>query len=572
MQTTGSMKDEENGAEPDGGQSPGFIRFSSSDPANLPELSEKKYRVFGLLIILFALFLRFFHLGERVFHHDESIHSSLTLKLLEHGQYSYDPAYHGPFLYHSTALVFHFLGINDSTARLLPVLFGTAAILVLFLLKKELGKRGVLWSAFLLAASPSMVYFSRFFRNDMIIVFCTIAAIAGGVRYLENLHSLKRYPYLILAVSALALAVTAKENAYLIILIFGSYAGLSILYGIYSGWRKGKFRPSEPKKGREALFKSSVLLPYIPDVLLSGALFIFIVMLFYTSLFRNPESLFSIVERAFSHWMAMHRTERIGGPFYYYFPLLLVYEIPVLLFGTAGFLHFLKKRGKNSQFFLFLCYWALASLLLYSYLQEKVPWLVVHIILPFGILAGAYLGEMFPRRLKSSPVENADGTKPKTSEPKHFPAFRPELFRRSRTILAGVLALTLVISLVQGISVNYYRSMEPAEPMTYTQASPDIRELIEKIDGLKLGPKSMKIYVVDPKNLYWPLPWYLRDYEKTGYMSKLPMNKKYDAIIVPAAYQMYREIPEEDYASYNFTLRPGKEFTLYYKRSLERAE
>ena len=137
------------------------------------EVPDKKYWLYGLMIVFFALAFRLFELGERVLHHDESIHASFTLKLLEHGEYSYDPAYHGPFLFHSTAAVFHFLGITDTTSRLVPVLFGVATILLLFLLKKELGKNGVLWSMFLLAFSPSMVYFSRFFRNDMIIIFCT---------------------------------------------------------------------------------------------------------------------------------------------------------------------------------------------------------------------------------------------------------------------------------------------------------------------------------------------------------------------------------------------------------------
>ncbi|HPS89130.1 MAG TPA: TIGR03663 family protein, partial [Methanosarcina vacuolata] len=118
---------------------------------NSPELSEKKYKILGFLIIFFALSIRLLDLGERVFHHDESVHASFTLRLLETGQYRYNPAYHGPFLFHSTAVVFHFLGINDTTARLIPVFFGIAAILLLFLLKKELGERGVLWSAFLLS-------------------------------------------------------------------------------------------------------------------------------------------------------------------------------------------------------------------------------------------------------------------------------------------------------------------------------------------------------------------------------------------------------------------------------------
>ena len=359
---------------------------------NSPVLSEKKYKILGLLIILFALLIRLFDLGERVFHHDESVHASFTLRLLKTGQYTYDPAYHGPFLFHSTAVIFHFLGINDTTARLIPVFFGVATIPLLFLLKKELGKRGVLWSAFLLSFSPSMVYFSRFFRNDLIIVFCTLATVAGGIRYLENLHSTKRYPYLILVASSLAIAVSSKENAYLVILMFGAYGGIYLLYRFYSDWKKENLSLK-----KALLLKSSAVLPFLPEILLSGVLFIFIVMLFYTSLFRNDTTLFSIVEKAFSHWMEMHKIQRLGGPFYFYIPILLVYEIPILLFGTMGIIYFLRKKDKNAPFFLFLSYWAVASLLLYSYLQEKVPWLVVHIVLPFGILAGAYLGEFFPR-------------------------------------------------------------------------------------------------------------------------------------------------------------------------------
>jgi predicted membrane-bound mannosyltransferase len=32
---------------------------------------------------------------------------------------------------------------------------------------------------------------------------------------------------------------------------------------------------------------------------------------------------------------------------------------------------------------------------------------------------------------------------------------------------------------------------------------------------------------------------------------------------------MYREISEDEYVSYNFTLRQGREFILYYKKGLE---
>jgi uncharacterized protein (TIGR03663 family) len=520
-------------------------------------LSNWKYRILGLLLIFCALSIRLLNLGDRVFHHDESVHASFTLKLLQLGQYTYDPAYHGPFLFHSTAFVFHFLGINDMTARLVPVFFGVATIPLLFLLKKEIGKRGVLWSAFLIAFSPSMVYYSRFFRNDATIVFCTLALVAGGVRYLRNLHSRKRYPYLILIVSSLAIAVSSKENSYLIILMFGAYGCIYLLYRLYSGWKKENLSLIKALR-----LKIPVLFHFLPEILLSAGLFLFIVMFFYTSFFRNDITPFSIVEKAFSHWMEMHRIQRLGGPFYFYIPILIIYESPVLLFGIVSIFYFLRKKGENYSFFIFLSYWAVASLLLYSYLQEKVPWLVVNIVLPFAILAGAYLGEFFSR------ARTNESRKPEEPSGKKNHSM-------IRVLMACILAFTLMISLVQCISVNFYKSMDPNEKMTYTQASPEIRELMKKIDELDkkshpLNPKTLTLCVTDPNDLYWPLPWYLRDYKKASYFKKLPGNLNYDLIIVPMEYQMYREISKDEYASYNFTLRPGKKFTLYYNKKLEK--
>lgn len=526
-------------------------------------LSNKKYKLFGILIVFFALLIRLLDLGDRVFHHDESVHASFTLKLLETGQYKYNPAYHGPFLFHTTAVVFRYLGTNDATARLIPVLFGIATLLLIFLLKDELGKRGVLWSAFLLAFSPSMVYFSRFFRNDMIIVFCTLATVVGVTRYLDNLESSKRYGYLTLAAASLAVAVSSKENAYLIILIFGAYSGIYLLYRFYFEWQQEKNTLKEAISA-----KKCAISPFLPEILAAGVIFIFIVMFFYTSVFRYHETIFSIVGRAFAHWMEMHRIERIGGPFYYYIPILLVYEIPILLFGITGIIYFLKKRDKNTPFFLFLSYWAVTSLLLYSYLQEKVPWLVVHIVLPFGLLAGAFIGE------KISLPGKIQQKNPSDTEDKNFALKEKITYNggqsKIKILLAGILALTLIVSLAQCISVNFYRSMEDDELMTYTQASPDIRELILKLEGFKGESENLNMYVIDPNDLYWPLPWYFRDYEKVSYADKPPMSSKYKAIIVPSEYQMYRELPKEEYDTYNFTLRPGKEFTLYYNKKLER--
>jgi predicted membrane-bound mannosyltransferase len=63
-------------------------------------------RAFVLLFLLAALLTRFYQLGERPLHHDESIHAFQSNTLAKDGTWRYDPAYHGPFLYYANALVY----------------------------------------------------------------------------------------------------------------------------------------------------------------------------------------------------------------------------------------------------------------------------------------------------------------------------------------------------------------------------------------------------------------------------------------------------------------------------------
>ncbi len=498
-------------------------------------MNEKnKYRSWLLSIVVFALFIRLYHLDERVFHHDESVHGFFTLKLLNEGIYQYDPTYHGPFLFHSTAAAFSLLGISDTTARLLPALFGAGTLLLLFLLRKELTPRGALFSAALLSFSPSMVYYSRFFRNDMFIVFFTLAMVAGAVRYWDNITSWRRIPYLLLASASLALAMTAKENAYIIFAMFSGYLGLLLMYHTAVVQKSGLMQQVVRRlidNGKKNVGK------LVLDTILALVVFVGIFMLLYTSFFHNQESMFSVVESAFSHWSEMHRIERIGGPWYFYLPILGVYESTILIFGVVGALHYIKEK---KPFLIFTTYWAAASLLTYSYLQEKVPWLVVHVVLPFGILAGTYISEILPT-LKF--------------KPKHIEA-----------LVVGILVLSVSFSAYQSMSVNFYKSTDPDELLVYTQASPDIYKVLDKIEELDGGRNRVEILVADPDNLYWPLPWYLQDYKHRSYSGTVPLHSSTDVVIVPRSRSDdLADSLGDRYESMQFDLRPGREFIMFYK-------
>ncbi len=100
------------------------------------------YLCFFILVAL-AFFLRFYRLDERVFHHDEAAVGFFTYRLFTQHSYSYDPSFHGPFMYYVTTEIFKRIGDSDYSARILPAILGSAMLLFLVPLKKYIGKTGL---------------------------------------------------------------------------------------------------------------------------------------------------------------------------------------------------------------------------------------------------------------------------------------------------------------------------------------------------------------------------------------------------------------------------------------------
>ena len=101
-------------------------------------------------IILLAAILRFWGLGDKPLHHDESLHAYYSLQLMKNdlqnwfscfngtnaGCYRYDPLLHGPFQFHAIALMYQISqwlhapdnGVNTTTVRLAAATLGTAVV------------------------------------------------------------------------------------------------------------------------------------------------------------------------------------------------------------------------------------------------------------------------------------------------------------------------------------------------------------------------------------------------------------------------------------------------------------
>lgn len=209
-------------------------------------------------VILLGVILRFWDLGAKPLHHDESLHAYYALHLLYnlqnwgwcvglnhpppgYGCYQYDPLLHGPFQFHAIALVYQISqwlgapdnGVNTTTVRIVAALLGSALVAVPYFLRDYLGKVGAWLACFLLAVAPTLVYFSRFARESIYMAFFTLLLVVAVARYVRE----RNIGWLVLAAAAFALSYATSEATFLTIAVFGSFLGALIAWEIGSKFR-----------------------------------------------------------------------------------------------------------------------------------------------------------------------------------------------------------------------------------------------------------------------------------------------------------------------------------------------
>ncbi len=200
-------------------------------------------------VILLGAILRFWGLGDKPLHHDESLHAYYSLQLLNnmahwtwcinpppqgYSCYVYTPLLHGPFQFHFIALVYKISqilgapdnGVNTTTVRILAATLGTAIVALPFFLRDYMGNVGAWLACFLLAVSPSMVYFSRFAREDIYMAFFTLLMVVGTARYVHT----RKMRWLVIVAAGFSFSYATKEATFLTILICGSFLGALIAW------------------------------------------------------------------------------------------------------------------------------------------------------------------------------------------------------------------------------------------------------------------------------------------------------------------------------------------------------
>ena len=608
---------------------------------------------FYVALVLVALVMRVWELGDRAMHHDESLHALYSWYITVGRGYEHNPLLHGPLQYHLNALVFFLFGDNDATARISYALVGTGLVALPWLLRDWLGRTGAMCAAVLLAFSPTLLYFSRFARNDILMAALTLGLIIVVWRYMRDRQPVALYA----AAAILALSFAAKETIYITLFTVGAFLAflsLSDVKDVILGRLKiseisapaamllvlftlslpmaaaasfivqgplglvllnddaGAGRIGMPLEGGRyvavlvtaVLFAVSAALGLAWDWrrwLLCAGIFGIIYVLLFSSFFSSPFGVLTGVWQSLGYWLAQQEVARGAQPWYYYFVIGGNYEFLAVAGAVGGAVWYFMRGGglapfdavwntparehnrvalsSPALFAAFLIFWMVVNFVLFTLAAEKMPWLLVHVMLPAALLSGLALGRLVaavPWRLTVR--EGAWLALPLT--PLALLLAYRLLFYDSPTVIdaqvflrvwglllllfgaiAGVyyfatrlgtrqglgfagLALAVVLLTLgvrAGWTASYHNGDTPTELLVYTQTSPDIVNIVGDIERLsdQTGQKSTIPISVDGRSGFsWPWAWYLRNFDNVGYPTyespRQPVNENGGVVLVHA--------------------------------------
>ncbi|MFN2196951.1 MAG: flippase activity-associated protein Agl23, partial [Anaerolineales bacterium] len=193
---------------------------------------------FGILLMA-AIFTRFYMLEPRVMSHDESLHTYYSWRLYQGEGYIHDPMMHGPLQFHLVSWSYFLLGDSDFSSRVPAVLFGIASLLMLWGFRRYLGKLGVVAAGVLFVISPYMLYYARYVRNESFVVFFGLVGLWAILRYLET----GKNRYLLALTASTSLHFATKETAFIYTAQMLIFLGLLFLNRITSrAWENKLYR------------------------------------------------------------------------------------------------------------------------------------------------------------------------------------------------------------------------------------------------------------------------------------------------------------------------------------------
>ena len=501
-----------------------------------------RYRTFIVLsIFIIAALFRFIDLSSRPMHGDEAINAFKLSAVVETGQFDYKPTqHHGPILYFTGYLFSAFHGLNhlqDFSEEFLRSVTGFIGILLLgvgFIFTKSLQNNILYLTLVLMAVSPSLVFYSRFFIHEIFVVFFSLGMIASLYQYFKTKKSL----WIVLTGIALGCLISAKETWPIFMIAMGSAAAIIYLY----------------KSVKQ-------FIPLKHCITIAG-IAVATTFLFYSDFFRDINNSTDIF-RAYNPYLERASSEGIHNhPWYFYlniiFPfsasgnwyhfgeslLFLIYilSFPMMLYS--------KNQPKVVKF---LFWYSLILFIVFSAIPYKTPWNILS-IMPGIIIVSAN-------------------------------TIISQINKLNEKILGNIFIVLLCgLLFLQSYSYNFKNETHPSNPYFYAHPTKDIFTIDSKIRSMTNiinNEINFSIFIIATGDDYWPFPWYLRDKDNVAYWNHVPRDVGLASIILissdltdnlakiiyenvePGLSSLFIPLFEE-----MLVLRPGIEINVYVKKDV----
>ena len=514
-----------------------------------------------VLIFSLAVVSRLFDLGSRAMHHDESLHAEFAWRYFIGLGYEHDPMMHGPLLFHLICGSFLIFGDSEFTARLPSVIAGVVLVFSPILLKDQLGKVGVLAASLFLTISPSLLYYSRFARNDLLVCLATVLVFVSAWKIIQKGNSSSKISegndfsmwYVVLSLSLSSLFLL-KELSYIVAALLLLYLNFALAHE-WSVQRRGR----EPEL-RSRIWDAFLLIPsswviaslwpfarrlrnalrlgWRPEanlVVLVGTLVLPLLGASVRLIFPNvPDVAILVIIGGLT--IAAIVVGLCWNPKIWLITAAAFY-VPLILFYST---FFTNELGYKSLFWDSLSYWIdqqevrrgtqpwyyyLLLVPLYEILplilttigagylaltRQLSRFTVLLLVWAFGCLTAlTFAGEKMPWLLThiATPVCFLAGF---TANRIFRYGVKNNRLAITGVLLASLLSLPLAFTMWTNYGLNIKHSDTSLEPLIYTQSSPDIPKLASEIErGLVAGTIS-GITVDTDEALSWPWAWYLR--------------------------------------------------------------
>jgi uncharacterized protein (TIGR03663 family) len=343
------------------------------------------YIVVGLL----AAGLRFFQLGVRPLNEAEAVQALAAFRFVQGGGGAV-PAGTLPALFTGNLVGFTLLGASDMSARWLPALAGVILVLLPYGLRHRLGRVGALAASFLLAISPSAVYFSRSLDSAIPVATCGLAMVVGLIAYLDT----RRPGYLYLLAAGVGLGLCAGPGIYTLLLIPVAFALLLFLgarlLGRNAGW-SSLMVAWQTARSQESLLART------------GAVVVATFGLVAMAFVLHPAGVGHAAD-LIGAWASGFLPELGGQPFFYPVLLLLHYEALILVLGLVEIGCWLVRPsrgvwqqsaeqeavefGSSFPHTAFLTFWTVVAGFLLLVMGHRPAGNILWIVVPLALLAG----------------------------------------------------------------------------------------------------------------------------------------------------------------------------------------